>query len=256
MKKIFDYKFLIILGMSLVVYFLYREVDVLNKRVSDLEKKEITDKKETKPKKLIELPPPPTNENNVEDISDNNEMVEEYSNDEIEHSNDKIYSHDNLDSNSNEQDTLMVDSILNMVKSDNNNSLKQSEHMSPNKLEKSSFQSSEQGSVQISKQSSEQRQEQSSEQSQEQSSEQRQEQSQEQSSEQRQEQSSEQKEDISNVNKNELKLIKKSFSLDALNKKKLEELHEIANKYGININNENGKKKRKVDLAQEIFSKQ
>ena len=228
MKKIFDYKFLIILGMSLVVYFLYREVDVLNKRVSDLEKKEITDKKETKPKKLIELPPPPTNENNVEDISDNNEMVEEYSNDEIEHSNDKIYSHDNLDSNSNEQDTLMVDSILNMVKSDNNNSLKQSEHMSPNKLEKSSFQSSEQGSVQISKQSSEQR----------------------------QEQSSEQKEDISNVNKNELKLIKKSFSLDALNKKKLEELHEIANKYGININNENGKKKRKVDLAQEIFSKQ
>ena len=40
-------------------------------------------------------------------------MVEEYSNEEIEHD---IYSHDKLDTNTNEHDPLMVDSIINMIK--------------------------------------------------------------------------------------------------------------------------------------------
>ena len=68
MIKLFDYKFLITLGLSLVVYFLYREVDILNKRVATLEKGDKVEKNTNKPKKLIELPPLP-----------NNDLVEEYS---------------------------------------------------------------------------------------------------------------------------------------------------------------------------------
>ena len=36
--KIFDYKFLILLGLSLVVYFIYREVEYLRTKVDKLEK--------------------------------------------------------------------------------------------------------------------------------------------------------------------------------------------------------------------------
>ena len=60
MSKIFDYKFLIILGLSLVVYFLYREVDLLTKRVSRLEinKPELAQNT----RQFIDLPPPPSEE--------------------------------------------------------------------------------------------------------------------------------------------------------------------------------------------------
>ena len=112
MKKLFDYKFLITLGLSLIVYFLYREVDILTKRISVLEK--ITKNETVTPKKLIELPMPPQEEKKTK----LNEMVEEYSNEETVRNN--IYSHDNLETNTNEQDTLMVDSILNMVKVNSN----------------------------------------------------------------------------------------------------------------------------------------
>ena len=55
---------------------------------------------------------------------------------------------------------------------------------------------------------------------------------------------------------NDIELIKNVvFSLDALNKKKLDELQDLALKYNIDIN-ENGKKKKKSILAQEIFNKQ
>ncbi len=243
MNKVFDYKFLIILGMSLVVYFLYREVDTLNKRVSDLEKnKDDDDKKEKTKKKLIELPPPPPEENN-----NINEMVEEYSNEEIDHMNQKIYSHDNLDTNSeqsSEKDTMMIDSILNMVKPDNTVA-KNVE----NKLDISDNSSEQVKQVEQTNQSEHsEHTEQSGQVGQDEQS----------------ENNTESLEndlvmdETSNKNNDELKLIKKNktFSLDALNKKKLEELQEIANNFGININNENGKKKRKADLAQDIFSKQ
>ena len=37
--KIFDYKFIIILSLSLVVYFLYREIEQLTKRMNAFENK-------------------------------------------------------------------------------------------------------------------------------------------------------------------------------------------------------------------------
>ena len=68
MSKIFDYKFLIILGLSLVVYFLYREVEFLNKRVAKLETNTMAIEGPTQgpaqgPKpQMIDLPPPPPDE--------------------------------------------------------------------------------------------------------------------------------------------------------------------------------------------------
>ena len=44
-------------------------------------------------------------------------------------------------------------------------------------------------------------------------------------------------------------------TIEKLLKCKLDELHQKAVDLGININNENGKKKRKADLAEEIFNK-
>ena len=62
---------------------------------------------------------------------------------------------------------------------------------------------------------------------------------------------------INDTNEDDITLVKKIvFSLDALNKKKLDELQDLANKYDVDINNENGKRKKKTDLAQEIFNKQ
>ncbi len=108
MPKIFDYKFLIILGLSLVVYFLYTEVETLNKRISKLELNN-AQIEVTIPKKKIELPPPPT-----ESESSEEETVEEYSNEETPV---QVYSHDKLDSNTNEHDhdTPLVESVINMV---------------------------------------------------------------------------------------------------------------------------------------------
>lgn len=176
MPKIFDYKFLIILGLSLVVYFLYTEVDTLNKRVSKLELSNTQlDVKNTK--KQLELPPPPTESNDEIDGSVE-ETVEEYSNEETPV---QVYSHDKLDTNTNdnEHDTPLVESVINMVK--------HSEH------------------------------------------------------------EEEQKEEV--------QIVKDKQTVEQLLKLKLDELQAKATELEIDINNENGKKKRKVDLANDIFNK-
>jgi hypothetical protein len=105
--KFFDYKFMIMLGLTMVVYFLYREIDTINKRVGILEKN-------TNPN---------TNQNNIEDVCElplplppmprNNKTVEMYSND-------MIYSNDMMDSDTNEHDTMMVESLVDMT---NNNKI-------------------------------------------------------------------------------------------------------------------------------------
>lgn len=171
MPKIFDYKFLIILGLSLVVYFLYTEVETINKRVAKLELNN-AHTEVTTPKKKIELPPPPT-ESDVEEEEE--ETVEEYSNEE---SPVQVYSHDKLDSNTNEHDTQLVESVINMVKD-------------PEPLEE----------------------------------------------------------------KKEVEFVKAIQTVEQLLKLKLEELQTKATELGIDINNENGKKKKKSDLANEIFNK-
>lgn len=66
--KIFDYKFLILLGLSLVVYFIYREVEYLRGKVDKLEKElkgkspdlvDFTQPKAITNKPLLALPKPP-----------------------------------------------------------------------------------------------------------------------------------------------------------------------------------------------------
>ena len=55
--KIFDYKFIIILSLSLVVYFLYREIEQLSKRMNAFE-----NKKQLNIDSVLELPLPPRSE--------------------------------------------------------------------------------------------------------------------------------------------------------------------------------------------------
>jgi hypothetical protein len=231
--KIFDYKFLLTLGLSLIVYFLYREVDILTKRVIVLE-----NTKEKKKIELIELPQAPE-ETNIQDNEQlqmleiilekakksETKMVEEYSND-----NHNIYSHDNLHTNTNDNDTLMVESILNMVKDDINQVSEQIEQVEQvEKIEPiEPIEQIEQ--IEHIEQIEE----------------------------------SLESENINNnvesSDESNIILFKDNnsnkISLETLNKKKLDELQELASKYNIEINYENGKKKKKSDLAQEIFNKQ
>jgi hypothetical protein len=239
MKKLFDYKFLITLGLSLIVYFLYREVEILNKRIIVLER---TTKNETVvSKKLIELPLPPQEEKKTK----LNEMVEEYSNEETVRNN--IYSHDNLETNTNEQDTLMVDSILNMVKIDSNKTSISEHNTEQSSLLHSSSSSSEKEhvitpindklsssvSVEVDAPNNEIVLSPSEEEAREE----------------------EAREEEAREEELLVKLVKTHLSLDALNKKRLDDLQELANNYNIDIHI-NGKKKKKSDLALEIFNKQ
>jgi hypothetical protein len=249
--KIFDYKFLLTLGLCLIVYFLYREIDILTKRVATLEQS-----KEKNNIELINLPPPPSETNNeiimkqiildksnakqteqqmvekqmveqqmVEQQMVEQQMVEEYSND----NNVNIYSHDNLHTNTNDHDTLMVESILNMVKDelDNNNIIEIDVNIEPvvstNEVSEHNVHIVDKHNNEVEEPTLVEHIEESD-------------------------------------NDSDMVLIKENtsnkLSLESLNKKKLDELQELASKYNIEINNENGKKKKKADLAEEIFNKQ
>jgi hypothetical protein len=265
MIKLFDYKFLITLGLSLVVYFLYREVEQLNKRVSVLESKEHMQNNETpkKIKKLIDLPPPPIDEiktisqnnNNTEavdiqmdsviivktinenhDNQDNHsQTVEEYSNDNSENvvnsnknESEHIYSHDNLNTNTNEQDTQLVESIQNMIKQESHESQESQDEANDNKdlgsvtsptpTHHNDDNDNHQESIEILQEN--------------------------------------ENNNIEVVQSEELindvSIINKKDTLDNLSKKKLDELIEIANSLNININNTNGKRKKKAELIQDI----
>ena len=133
--KFFDYKFMLILGLSMVVYFIYREIEQINKRVSSLENNSMNPIKEiNKVNKqiVLPLPEPPqqdlisipiyvdTYDRNYNKPRSNDDKlmgtVEEYSNEVLVYSNEVlIYSNDMSDS-TNEQDTLMVESIVGMTK--------------------------------------------------------------------------------------------------------------------------------------------
>ena len=108
--KFFDSKFIIILGLSVIVYFLYREVESLNKRITRIESTQ-----NGSPVTLSLPLPLPEDDNDIKviTIQDNvntDNTVEEYSND--------IYSNDMGNSNTIEQDTLMLDSLVNMTNND------------------------------------------------------------------------------------------------------------------------------------------
>ena len=125
--KFVDYKFMILIGLSLAVYFLYREIEILNKRVIRLETVPLKEHTTNTDTKLINDTVPISNniieeqfEEQFEETSLNNiveleivkslsddQMVEEYSNDSSE-----IYSNNMTTT---EIDTLMVDSLVNLV---------------------------------------------------------------------------------------------------------------------------------------------
>ena len=64
--KLFDYKFLILLGLTLVVYFLYREVEVIKNKLKKYDDKLIEDRQDDEILQ-IELPPNP-DDNKVEKV--------------------------------------------------------------------------------------------------------------------------------------------------------------------------------------------
>jgi hypothetical protein len=218
MSKVFDYKLIMMLGLSIVVYFLYREIEHLNKRLAEVEKS-------TQTIDLVPIKQEKTNDateiNTVEQVHNSlNEMnkhntIEEYSN--------ELYSHDKLDTNTNEHDPLMVDSIINMIKDDKKEQIENNENQAENQDDNHKNQEI-------------------------------------------QEDDHNNKVDIQDVPvtmTNEHLIVsdvndevKESYALEYLNKCKLDELHVIANKINININLENGKKKKKADLAKEIFENQ
>ncbi len=216
MPRMFDYKLIMMLGLSIVVYFLYREIEHLNKRVAELEKSNINDINDINAKPLKKDTDKTINQinNSIEDMENNTNTIEEYSN-ELE----KIYSHDKMDSNTNEHDSLMVESLINMVSNDNhklsedNEKSVHSEHSHHSEHSEHSHHSEH-----LEHKSSEHK-------------------------------SSEHSEHKSSEHKNSVH----DYTMEELSKLKLDELQNIANEKGISINNDAGKRKKKADLAKEIF---
>ena len=142
MKKFFDYKFLLLLCLSLIVYFLHREIEFMNKRLHKIEKNfnnlldykpnhnildEVDNIEKLNTTYDIQLPLPssnlvePINYNNVEQNKlDNQCYVEEVFDNEVVKSvenNQSEYSEELLDVKSSELD-INLDDIETM--SDNN----------------------------------------------------------------------------------------------------------------------------------------
>jgi hypothetical protein len=55
--KIFDYKFIILLGLTLVVYFIYREVEYLRSKINKIEKDIHSNKLSQEPLKIVNVKP-------------------------------------------------------------------------------------------------------------------------------------------------------------------------------------------------------
>ncbi len=205
MARIFDYKFVIILGLSLIVYFLYREVEQLNKRVCALESNDI--------EQLDQCEQPKIDMEVVVINKDN--MVEEYSNDThtTSTSNTNIYSHDILNTNTNDIESVGIESIINMVKDEPVQLVAQESMPTELNNEKTTNDVIDE-IISISKSPSP---------------------------------SPKEDDIILGTNEN---------NLENLMKLKLSELQYMATNMGINLNVENGKKKKtKTELANEILNK-
>ena len=241
--KFFDYKFILVLALSMVVYFIYREVEQINKRLTKLEhnynKSMITpipvDKPTTPPLPLpLPLPPSPSHETiSLTKINPNEDKpmgtVEEYSNEVLIYSNDM---------SANEHDTVMVESIVDMTKnvdseteieSDTTETFLHSESITSTtsddlssndiKCEKNNLKFSPEKNnddipviVDVAV-------------------------------------------DVPVIDDLPSLTENKKMSTDNLSKKKLNELQDLATSHGISIVIDNGKKKTKVQLRQEISAK-
>jgi hypothetical protein len=80
--KLFDFKFLILLGLTLVVYFMYKEIDIQRERIQRLEElyKKLVDKDDhvcdlENEDDVLSLPPPPPQKNvEIKSTQDNNNL--------------------------------------------------------------------------------------------------------------------------------------------------------------------------------------
>ncbi len=242
----FDYKLIMMLGLSIVVYFLYREIEHLNKRVAELEKSNINDINDINAKPLKKDTDKTINQinNSIEDMENNTNTIEEYSN-ELE----KIYSHDKMDSNTNEHDSLMVESLINMINVDNQNDdieHKLTEHNSEEEKEHHHSPSPSQSHHSPSQSLHSPSQSQQSPKSPQVCTPNKE-------CEQKHESDLEHETELENEAELEQNSVKK-YTLEELSKLKLDELQNIASEKGISLVNDAGKRKKKADLAQEIFN--
>lgn len=120
--KFFDYKFLILLGLTLVVYFLYREVEVLKKKIKKLDNNLIENnlnKNSNNDVLQIELPPNPNekeSDNKKSDqILENNYIENVIQNDisNIEKPQIKVINIPLKLENKNENNNILKEEILN-----------------------------------------------------------------------------------------------------------------------------------------------
>ncbi len=240
MNKIFDYKFLIILGLSLVVYFLYREVEFLNKRVSKLE---MNTPAIDRPKpQMIDLPPPPEDDEsttitveNINNQTENSLKISHRSSSKSpskspRKSSPKKSTIDNIIdktiAETLQSNDTKFDNAIRMSTVNNNDEVEElhgtvEEYSNENGLEHNIYShdkldsnTNEHDSMMV--------------------------------------------ESIVNMIKDDdeiCEIPKTKHTIESLTKLKLDELQEMATNLSININTENGKKKKKADLAQEIYNK-
>tara|TARA_Y100000389_G_C17444206_1_gene510550 strand:+ start:1224 stop:2045 length:822 start_codon:yes stop_codon:yes gene_type:complete len=99
--KIFDYNFLLLLGICIIVYFIYRDVEDLKYKINAIEKSlDEPEKNFDKPQIELPLPPPPAPVEVVEKINDkinidlNESCTDSINNRKLLENNVEIYSND------------------------------------------------------------------------------------------------------------------------------------------------------------------
>jgi len=223
MKKFFDYKFILLLCLSLIVYFLHREIEFVNKRLHKIEKN-FNNLLDYKPNHNI------LNEKfNVEDLNTTYDLqlplptvnlTEPINYDNIQENTDDI---DSIEKEVLEEEVIDSDDseeLSNINSSELNINLENIETMSDNNLEEFSNELTD--NVQIYSNDNEE------------------------------ENHTSVMESLEDMTKN----IEVNYDVDTLLKNKLKELQEIAKTLNISITREgSNKKKTKLQLAQDIISK-
>lgn len=229
MKKFLDYKFILLLSLSLIVYLLYREIELISKRLNNMEKNI---------NNLITYKPIHENLDAINSFSELN-MVDNYSIKSSDSNSILKYEDDNITQNNDEQiimgamnHTPITEFNMNPVLSENNYSdnimnttdddienTADDTSIINNTLEEFSNEITEEVPIY--------------------------------SNDNEDDNHTSIIESLEDMTRN----IKIDYSIDTLLKNKLKELQEIAQTLNISINhNDNNKRKTKLQLAQEIIS--
>ncbi len=241
MAKIVDYKFIMMLGLSLVVYFLYREIEQLNKRISILEHNDpsITADILPKPKpksglqsllsKLIDIPLEQhlNNQEQKEQITQGNQTNQIEQTTQATHklsTNATSASVDNKNIEKNEKEHIEENNNIEEeysneeIEHSNSNNIYSCDKMDSHTIDNDPLMVDSLINM-VNNNNNDNH------------------------------DNNDNNDNNDNDNNNHVK-----ETVDNLLKKKLDELQNMATELNININNDNGKKKRKVDLANDIFS--